>query len=565
MTARKKSFALVCWIIVGMFVSIGLPGPAVAETARDQARRQRVKELLAEGIKAYRSNDVEAAVARWREVLLIDPGNERASIYLKESAPDYEKAEGARQEKDQRARAEADATRKMDEKISIEVKEGTRLREFLNTLSFVSGINFVIVRGSDMPVVAKFEDKPLHTILDAVLIPNGLEWTRKGDVVTVVPRLETRVFRLNADTLVSVQRLFETNDVQRILWNADTPPIQGIELKLDDRQSALILTDSPENIKKMGQFLVSVGQKAPPRLGTRIFTLQPESAQNIKTLVEAMLRTEGEVPYELERRVLVAEHDRGTELIVRDTEENLRKVEELIKDKAFLRHLEEEELQVYTVNLTPRDVLKANPEQVEAFGRDVKEVIETMLYHKEGVAAAQVQGRRLWYDPATLQMTITDSPSNIRKVAEFVQALPQLEPKSRSKIIFLEYAIAGDLASQLEEVMGIAPAGAAAGVAEGFEASFSLRVEDERTFRDLSIRLVRVDENNIQDDNDDSCQLVVRTTTAQSSDLSIPEYRTEMFEDYEIYAERVDPSPTPGEGRVRIRVTYRPQMGTTGY
>lgn len=575
MRVRRTSVALVGCLIVGWFVSVGLSSAVAADANREAARKQRVKELVAQAMTAYRNNDVETAVARWREVLMIDPGNERVSLYLKEVAGEHDKAVTVRRQRDEKTRAETDATRKMDEKISIEVKEGTKLREFLNTLSFVSGINFVIVRGSDMPVAAKFEDKPLRDILDAVLVPNGLNWTRKGDIISIVPNLRTRVFPLDSDTLLSVRRLYETNDLQKTLWGADTPPIQGVELNLDDRQSVLLLTDSPDNIEKMAQLLVNVRQKAPPKLVARIYTLQPELASNIKTLVEAMLRADVEPAYELERRVLIAKHEGGTDLIVKDTEENLRKVESLLKDKSFLRHLEQEEIEVYSVNLTPRDVLKANAEQVEAFGRDVKEVVETMLYHKEGVAAAQAQGRRLWYDPATLQMTITDTPSNIRKVAEFVQALPQLEPKARSKILFLEYAVASDLATQLEQVMGIVPGGTAGGLAGGNEATFSLRVEDERTFRDLSIRLVRVDATNIggiggmgSRATEGTAQLVVRTPTSQSSDLSVPVYRSEMYEDYEIYVDHIYPSPTPGDGRARVKVTYRPQLGTgtgTGY
>jgi len=565
MRLRTTSVALACFLIVGGFVSIGLSGALAADARREQTRNLRVKELLAQGMEAYRNKDVGAAVARWREVLLIDPGNDRAKVYLREVQPEYEKFEVNKRQNDQMTKAEAEAVRKLDEKVSIEVKEGTKLREFLNTLSFVSGINFVIARGSDMPVVAKFEDKPLRDILDAVLQPSGLNWTRKGDIVTIVPNLRTRVFPLDSGTFLSVRRLYETNDLQKTLWSADTPPIPGVELNLDDRQSVLIMTDSPDNIEKMTQLLANVQRKAPPRLNTRIYAVQPELANNVKTLVEAMLRTDVEPAYELERRVLLAQHAGGTDLIVKDTEENLRKVESLLKDKDFIRHLEQEEIEVYSVNLTPRSVLRTNPEMVEAFGRDVKEVVETMLYHKEGVAAAQAQGRRLWYDPATLQITLTDTPSNIRKVAEFVQALPQLEPKTRSKILFLEYATASDLAGQLEQVMGISES-AGGTTAMGNEATFSLRVEDERTFRDLSIRLVRVDSTGYGGMGtravEGTAQLVVRTPTSQSSDLSVQVYRSEVFEDYEIYVEKIYPAPTPGDGRARIKVSYRPDLGT---
>ncbi len=558
-----KAYGGVLLFILAAGATAAAAGSAAESSNRARAREVRVKELLAQGMAAHRNGDIETAAARWREVLMVDPGNARAALYLKEIGPELEKAAAARQERKQQIEAEAEAERKMGEKITIEVKEGTGLREFVQTLSFISGINFILVHGADAPVVARFEDKPLKDILDAVLEPNGLAWTRKGDVVTIAPRLATRVFRLSSEDLIKVQRLYESGQLQKILWNADKPPIPAIQMTLDERLSVLTLTDSPQNIEKTTQLLTELRQQTVPRLATRIYSIRPDLADRIKVLVEALLQTGAEPPYAMARRALVAQHPNGTDLVIRDTEENVRKVESLLQDRQFMQHLEKKEIEVYTTNLTPRDIFSANREQAAEFGRNVVEVIETMLYHKTGVAAAREEGRRLWYDPATMQLTVADYPSNIQKVAAFIEALPQLEPKPRSKIIFLEHAVAGDLASLLEQVMGISAGGAAtaAGAAAGTEAAFSLRVQDERTFRDLSVRLVRVDENNFQDENDDSCQLVVRTSRAQSSDLSIPEFRSEIFEDYEIYVERVYPSPQIGEGRVRLRVRY---LGTTG-
>ncbi|MBM3334882.1 hypothetical protein FJY63_09495, partial [Candidatus Sumerlaeota bacterium] len=55
-----------------------------------------------------------------------------------------------------------------------------------------------------------------------------------------------------------------------------------------------------------------------------------------------------------------------------------------------------------------------------------------------------------------------------------------------------------------------------------------------------------------------SVRLIVRTATSQSSDVDIQEFRSEVFEDYEIYVERVRSSPIPGEGSATLRITYRP-------
>jgi len=548
---------------------------------RDSTRRAQVDRLLSEGMDAYQKKDIQTAVQRWNEVLLIDPTNQKATTYLKETNAEYQEFLKQADAKKQQSEAEAAAAAKMEEKVTIEVKEGTKLGEFIKTLSFVTGINFVIVQGAEAQVVAKFEDKRLREILDTVLQPNGLVWKRAGDVVTIMPDLHTKVFSLAADSLLKVRRLYETNELQRILWGEPTPPIKGIELTFDERQSVVILTDTQRNIIKMADFIQQLRDKAPATLTTKIYTVRKDLSQSIKTLVDAILRAEREKsPYEQDAKVILSEDESGAYLIVKDTEENIRKVEELLRDPKFQANLEQAQLEVYTVNLTPRTVMTANDEQVKAFSANVVEVISAMLYHKDGEAAARQQGRRMWYDPNTLQLTLIDTPNNVKKVADFVEALPQLEPKMRSKIIFLDHAPAGDLANELERVLGIMPRGTAATAATGNETAFSLRVEDERTFRDLSVRLVRVDSTGGygntgmmgvygsglagRSSTEGTAQFVVRTPTSQSSDLSIPQYRSEVFEEYEIYVEKVYPSLTPGEGRARIKVSVRPEVAGGG-
>lgn len=535
---------------------------AAKRAQMEQTRREQIQRLSLEGMAAYRQGDIATAHAKWSEVLLIDPENKTAAEYLKETDADYQAYVKDQEAKRAAAEAEASAAALLDEKITVETKETATLQEFLNSLSFITGINFVIVQGADVPVVVKFESERLRDILDSVLLDNGLVWKREGSIIKILPNLKTRIIPLDADTLVSARRLYDSRELQQILWGADDPPIEGISLTLDERESILILTDTERNILKLEEFIKQIQQRGPPSLITRIYAVREDLAQDVKILVEAILRTEVESSIEQARKVILAEHTGGADLIIKDTEENIRKVEELLNDREFLEHLEEAEIEVYSTNLTPQEVFDEQQEQVEAFALDVKEVIETMLYHESGLEAARQQGRRLWFDLPTLQLTITDYPANIRKVSEFIEALPQYEDKVRSKIVFLEYAIATDMVAQLQDVLNIGGTGGAGAVGDGTEASFSMRVEDERIFNnDLSIRLVRVDENTYGDDTDDSAELVVRTRTAQSSDLTITEYRSETFEEYEIYVEEVDPSPTPGEGRVRLRVSYLPALG----
>jgi hypothetical protein len=212
-------------------------------------------------------------------------------------------------------------------------------------------------------------------------------------------------------------------------------------------------------------------------------------------------------------------------------------------------------LQVATFNLTPRTPLNENLEQVRAAAADAVQVVKTMLYAQSGEAAANKEGRRLWYDPNTLTLTITDYPSNIKTVSDYVRSLPTMGQKQKSAIIPLQHQTASETQDLLQRVTGagqaVRPGQAALSVTK------TMRVEGELTFRDLRIRITRVNENNAADKNDDSVEMVVRTPTT-SEDRTIQEFRSEFIGDYEINVIEVRPSGTPGEGSARIEVRYAP-------
>jgi beta-lactamase regulating signal transducer with metallopeptidase domain/tetratricopeptide (TPR) repeat protein len=370
--------------------------------------------------------------------------------------------------------------------VSLNVKDAP-LAEVIQQLARQAGLN-VIVKPEDVRgrrVTADFDDVPVMDALRSILRTNELELILDSDGVRrIIPRSRG------------------SSDPGGAERESDSPI---------PRESASV-TSPPAN------------------LIAKTYSVRKSLANDLKIIVEAILSAEGKFagkPEAKEYRVVLAEHEAGADLIVKAADEDIRKVEELLQDREFLGRVERHELEVYTVNLTPRDVLKAYPEQIEGFKRDAITVIETMLYHKEGVAAARKQGRQLWYDPKSMQLTIVDTPENIKKVREFVESLPQLRPPSAA--------------------------------VQGNQASFSLRVEDERTFRDLSIRLLRVNANNPADSSDDSCDLKFRGPTGELLDQNIIQYRLVMFGDYEIYVEKIYPSPTESEGRIRLRVTYRPE------
>jgi hypothetical protein len=227
---------------------------------------------------------------------------------------------------------------------------------------------------------------------------------------------------------------------------------------------------------------------------------------------------------------------------------------------AFLLEPDGERLEVATYNLTPRGPLGEDIEQTRALGSSIVEVVKTLLYAQTGESAANARGRKLWYDRNTLQLTVTDYPSNLRVVSDYIRSVMSAGAKKRSEIIHLKHQEAGQLQDTLNRVMGLETAAARTG--GGDSITKTLRVEGELTFRDLRIRVTRINDNDVADKNDDSVEMVIRTPTT-SEDRTIEEFRSEFIDDYELNVIEVKPSGTPGEGSAKLEVRFNPRNTTT--
>lgn len=213
-------------------------------------------------------------------------------------------------------------------------------------------------------------------------------------------------------------------------------------------------------------------------------------------------------------------------------------------------------LGVATYNLMPKTPIRENREQARQLADSTITVIKTLLYSRSGEAAAAAQGRRLWYDPNTLQVTITDTPENLRLVGGYIRSLATTgAPRHKSEIVYLKHQNASDVQGLLERVTGAGAGGAAATGQQSV--TKTLRTEGELLFRDLRIRVVRIEQGDVNDDNDDSVTMIVRTGTT-SEDRTIQEFRSDFIDDYEINVIEVRPSNSPGEGSARIEVRYSP-------
>ncbi|NQU42187.1 hypothetical protein HQ520_02805 [bacterium] len=477
---------------------------------------------------------------------------------LDETAEDYEKLLAEEAARDAATRIEKEARDKLRTPITIATDMPVPLRDYRKSLEILSGVDIVVAQGGDALIDATFVDKPLSEVLDSVLEPIGLIWTREGDVITIRASLETRVFNLSTENMAKVASLMENGVLQRILWGeAGEPAFKDAVLQLEERQGVLLVVDSAQNVQKLESFLNELKKDMPQDIVTRIYTIRADTAEQTKALGEALLRTEETGTEAIDRQVIL----QGNTLVVKALRDEIEKVEELLVDPDINQGLESQELDVAVFVIVPREEVQEDPTLAATFFAQVKEVVETMLYAREGKEAARLKGRRTWWDdvdPTVKQMTIIDYPDRIQIVSDYLDSLGQLEQRLREEIVFLSYLDVEDDISDIRQLLGLeAAAATSSGGGDGLSQTFTLRTDGQVTFRDLRILLRRVNENDVNLDNDDSCTLVVNTPTT-SQEITLDELGVANFvEDYRFYAEDVRPSGN-NEGTARVQITYAP-------
>lgn len=530
----------------------------------ESKKQARLDELYKTGVALYGQGDLRGAHEVFEEMLLIDPNNAAATTFLDNMKDEWDAFLEQELEMNKQLLAEEQGEELLRRPVTIETLRPTPLDQFLNNLSFATGMNFAIASGVTAEISnAKFIDSPLQDVLDAVLLPIGLRWKREAGVVIVEPALETQVFHLSRQDMARVAAIYNDGTLQRIVWGPDgKPDLEGEVMLLDERQMALIATDSRQRLDKIAALMTDLTTTINPGLVTRIYKIRAQAGPEIRALIDAVITTAPATPLDLDRRVYVD----GEDLIIRETPERLIKIEELLADEGFMQKLVSDELDIQAFSLIPRTALEENREYMQAFAERVVEQVRTFLYTRIGLEEAQALGRHMWFDPNTLTLVLADTPENIRDVSSFLDSLPELEAQQRFSVIYLRYALASDLQSELANLLGLEGAGDADD--GGLMVEETMRREDEFTWRDLTIVVRRINAGGDDSDEfDDSAEIIVRVASSRQStnftlnELDVSQYVTDAEGgEYEIYADDIKPTGTSGDGRVKLVIRYSPPL-----
>jgi hypothetical protein len=261
-------------------------------------------------------------------------------------------------------------------------------------------------------------------------------------------------------------------------------------------------------------------------------------------------------------------------------------------------------LEIHLDSIKPGDT--QSPEY-QKFLRRVYDELESLLYTGVSRSVAAQDGRKLlparesWGQNAEILLTVVDFPHRIAAVQRYLERArreaeaapvpptPTPAPVSfsnsgsrgiargdggeRMEIVQLRYQTPATMVSLLDQVHpareNTRPAARRTRrpAMEEFVTEFTLHnPEDERVWRDLTVRLVRVtgDETGgssgggAQTRRESECELAVRTAIRGSQRLTLREYDSQVLDNYELTALRIRVGGGRAGGSVTIRVRYLP-------
>lgn len=109
-------------------------------------------------------------------------------------------------------------------------------------------------------------------------------------------------------------------------------------------------------------------------------------------------------------------------------------------------------------NLTPGGALRQDLVKRQAFARRVIEAVRTYLYTPREAQRAAAEGRGMAYDPARMELTLTETPERVERIATYLAALPELRPgQSWSQSVLVRHQPAAAILGQLTQ-LATAPA-----------------------------------------------------------------------------------------------------------
>ena len=395
--------------------------------------------IFREGVILYKEGRVIEAVQKWNQALQVSPDHPMAQTYLANTEMEYNQAVEAQKAVEALAAEEAEFEKKLDQPIMQYSTEGESLdiKNVLSTLSKISGLNVVMGENLAGKVAFEVKNTTVREVLNLLQKQYGFVWKREKGTLFVEQGFETKIFPLTEGQYKTIESILadptvledSSRNLRTILYGpGDEFNVPGKELYLNRTSQSLLVTDTKSNIRRVEAFLkdmpVLVKDKKP--VETRTYRLDKDIAKEIFEIVKLVLY-KGQGGYDLTNpnRALYLEPNSNV-MIVIDYPENIEEVEKILSQNQITQQLEEGRLEAKQFTLTDVDDVESTPEALlrrEEFVGAINDILDQMLYGKEGRDAAKLQGRMIVPNPDRGTIDVVDTRENIRRVENYLNSV----------------------------------------------------------------------------------------------------------------------------------------------
>ena len=535
---------------------------AEAEEAKIRAEREKVEAAILQkeavmhyqtGIHYLTKKEFVKAHEEWLAALALIPEYRQAKVMIEQTRNEYENELEAQRQADEKAKIEIENEQKMlTPVITMDVPD-QEIGDVLTQMGAVAGFNIIVGEGVKAKVSFSASNWSLKQALDSLLPLYGFKYNRLGNTLQVVPDLKSKVYALNEEQVRKLHYLMvETRMLQDYLYGKDVKPrIAGQQLYLDERTHQLIINDSQSNIAKLDEYITSnlPGiQPRPTELINKTFILRRGIAEEVRKAITAMLEASPIPGVDLTDRKVILEPG-GNTLVVRDTLDNIKKVEEFLSNKNLMDKIAEAELVANAYRVIPRDLLTdAKDDATEKERKDnlrkqivdsVAEIFGAMLYAQEGRDKAFESGRRLIPDDKTGIISVVDTKLNQKKVSDYIAQLPNLEDQPW-KIYKVKNVEPNDLLEALRRILQ--GPGGGGGIGSAPKYTLTPGTGNGITYGDLYIELV-----SLTGDTANPSARIYWRTPARDGDNTLTLGQSIQAENYRIRLTKATFSPAQAE------------------
>lgn len=205
-----------------------------------------------------------------------------------------------------------------------------------------------------------------------------------------------------------------------------------------------------------------------------------------------------------------------------------------------------------TFSLRSKDLDALPPEQARSYQRRLVEAIRAYLYPPKDPAAAAPAGRRIAFDEAKMELTLSDSPERVEKIATYLEQLLAASARSKAtQTLEIKHMSAAALLERVDEMVS----------QPDDEATLQLRVGEPARLHGVWLKLTALARDGSEKIFNRAVQIEIGSPGDQTRTYILAERKPLELGPFRLRLDQVRLNAPAGEWQARIHAAYTARGG----